>query len=152
EAQPEPTRSHSAGPLASNAGRHAGAERHWKRAKEADPESEVPRFYLNQCRQWLTRKKGRTPVVSYHYQLPFELQFRQLAPRGLASAEHVRRNPLIRSSFFWALNHGDRETKLQVIKLFAWIADDEVEQVLRQFVMKPEEEDELRKMALLVLS
>nr|MBO2497309.1 DDE transposase family protein [Bacillota bacterium] len=152
ESQPEPSLYHYAAAAAFNTGRHAEAERHWKRAKEADPESEVPRFYLNQCRQWLTRKNGRTPVVSYHYQLPFELQFRQLAPRGLASAEHVRRNPLIRSSFFWALNHGDRETKLQVIKLFAWIADDEVEQVLRQFVMKPEEEDELKKMALLVLS
>jgi hypothetical protein len=91
------------------------------------------------------------PTISYHYQLPFELQFRQFAPQGQASAEQIKRNPLIRSSFFWALNHGDRETKLQVIKLFAWIADDEVEQVLRQFVMKPEEEDDLKKMALIVL-
>lgn len=151
EAQPEPSLYHYAAAAAFNTGRTAEAEKYWKRAMEADPESEVPRFYLNHCKQWSCEENRRATTVSYHYQLPFEMQFRQLAPQGQASAEQIKRNPLIRSSFFWALNHGDRETKLQVIKLFAWIADEEVEQVLRQFVMKPEEEDELKKMALLVL-
>lgn len=150
ESQPDPSLYHYAAAAAFNTGRPAEAEKHWKRAMEADPESEVPRFYLNQCKKWCTQEKLQVPI-SYHYQLPFELQFRQFAPQGQASAEQIKRNPLIRSSFFWALNHGDRETKLQVIKLFAWIADDEVEQVLRQFVMKPEEEDDLKKMALIVL-
>jgi tetratricopeptide (TPR) repeat protein len=152
EPQPEPSLYHYTAAAAFNTGRLAEAEKYWKRALEADPDSDVPRFYLNQLKEWRTQGETRLQTVSYHYQLPFEWQFRQLAPQGRAAAEQIKRNPLIRSSFFWALNHGDLETKLQVIKLFGWIADAEVEQVLRQFVMKPEEDDELKKMALLVLS
>ncbi len=57
----------------------------------------------------------------------------------------------MRSSFFWALRHGDTETKLQVIQAFAIIADGEVKESLQQFIADPMEEDYLKRVAIFVL-
>src|SRR5690606_22423165 len=59
--------------------------------------------------------------------------------------------PLVRSSFFWALRHGDVETKLQVIQAFGMIADSEVEDALREFLLDPSEDEYLKKVAIFVL-
>ena len=55
----------------------------------------------------------------------------------------MKRDPLVRSSFFWALRHGDRHTKLQVIQALGLIADNEVKDALRDFIVEPEEDDYL---------
>jgi hypothetical protein len=62
-----------------------------------------------------------------------------------------RNDPLIRSSLFWALRHGDLETKMQVIQTFALLADKEAEHALREFIKNPEENDQLKRLALYVL-
>ncbi|MDR6225638.1 tetratricopeptide repeat protein [Desmospora profundinema] len=150
---PEPDSSlfHYAAAAAFNIGEWNQARKHWRMARDLDPESEVPRFYLNQ----LAETEGslqRWPSVSYHYQLPFEEQLLQLdRQQQRAIPDQIKQNPLIRSSFFWALNHGDRETKLQVLQVFEWIRDGEVEEVLRGFLMKEEEDDDLKRVALYVL-
>ena len=63
----------------------------------------------------------------------------------------MKTNPLVRSSFFWALRHGDRKTKLQVIQALGMIADNEVKEALQAMLMEPDEDDDLKKMALFVL-
>ena len=63
----------------------------------------------------------------------------------------MKNDPLIRSSFFWALRHGDQATKLQVIHALGMIGDYEVQQALQLFIDEPGEEPALIKAAQAVL-
>lgn len=129
--------------------RYDEAERQWRQAEKFDPGSEIPKFYLNLLRKY--RQDPVKPSVSYHYHLPFEEQFRGLERSENGLPDHLKKDPLVRSSFFWALRHGDTDTKLQVIQAFSLIADDEVKDALLDFIMLPKEDDYLKKMAIFVL-
>jgi len=145
----EPSLHHFAAVAAVNLGLHDRAQRYWQQAQRLDPESEVPSYYLRKLEQIRTGEE--TPPTHYHYHLPFEEQFRRWESRPSLVSEALRRDPLIRSSFFWALRHGDRRTKVQVIQALGLVADDEVIESLKAFLIDPEEEDELKRVAVLVL-
>ncbi|PTM56632.1 tetratricopeptide repeat protein [Desmospora activa] len=148
---PDSSLYHYVAVAAFNIGEWSFARKYWRVARELDPKSEVPRFYLNQLVE-AESSLQRLPSISYHYQLPFEEQLLQLDQQQRRSIpEQIKQNPLIRSSFFWALNHGDRETKLQVLQVFEWIRDGEVEEVLRGFLLKENEDDDLKRIALYIL-
>ena len=89
--------------------------------------------------------------ISYNYHLPHEEQFRLWEESKEWLPSDMGQNPLIRSSFFWALRHGDHKTKLQVIQAFGRIADREVEEALQAFLLDPDEDEYLKDMALFVL-
>jgi len=149
ELSSEPSLHHFAAVAAANLGLLDRAERYWQQAGRLDPESEVPAYYLRKLDK--IRSGEEKPPSHYHYHLPFEEQFRRWeATPGLIS-EALRRDPLIRSSFFWALRHGDRRTKVQVIQALGLVADEEVIEALKAFLIDPEEEDELKRVAVLVL-
>lgn len=137
-----------------NTNRFQEAERYWQMTAKLDPESEIPAFYLNM----LAKRKlqggqaaGKT-LISYHYHLPFEEQFRSMEQADAEQLpDQIRKDPLVRSSFFWALRHGDAETKLQVIQAFGLIADSEVKEALGEFLLEPEENDYLKRVAMFVM-
>ena len=142
---------HYCAAAASNSGLYAEAQRCWRQVGKLDPESVVPRFYLAQLEQAL---KENTPIppVSYNYQLPFQEQLKLWKDNKGSFAEEVRSNPLIRSSFFWALRYGDSNTKLQVTQALRWIEDEEMSEVLRTLVEEhPVQEDKLQEAALFSL-
>ncbi|MDO3677293.1 tetratricopeptide repeat protein [Paenibacillus ehimensis] len=149
EAGLDPCLFHYTAVAAYNTGRYDEAQRQWKQAEKFDPGSEIPKFYLNLLDKH--REETRKPPVSYHYHLPFEEQFRGLERAEGGLPEHMKRDPLVRSSFFWALRHGDGDTKLQVIQAFGLIADDEVKDALTEFIMLPDEDDYLKQVAIFVL-
>ncbi|MBW7454849.1 tetratricopeptide repeat protein [Paenibacillus sepulcri] len=133
----------------SNIGRFAEAERLWLQAGKMDPTSNVPGYYLEQL---ASVRAGKHPApINYHYHLPFEEQFKLWEKSTDAIPDHLKRDPLVRSSFFWALRHGDRHTKLQVIQALGLIADNEVKDALREFIIEPQEEDYLKRIAIFVL-
>jgi tetratricopeptide (TPR) repeat protein len=138
---------HYAAVAAWNSGFPERALGYWRRAAKIDPEAEVPVFYLINAKE--LAQEEPLPKLHYHYQLPFEEQYLRL--QDLASDQELleqwKGNPLIRSSFFWALNRGDLETKRQVLKLLAWIADDEVARLLQQFIRQEGLEPELKELA-----
>ncbi|MBP1157711.1 MULTISPECIES: tetratricopeptide repeat protein [unclassified Paenibacillus] len=145
----DPSLCHYTAVAAYNTGRYEEAERWWRQAEKFDPGSEIPKFYLNLLKKnWDESVK---PSVSYHYHLPFEEQFRGVERSENGMPEHLKRDPLVRSSFFWALRHGDTHTKLQVIQAFGLIADDEVKDALLEFIGQPNEDDYLKKVAIFVL-
>lgn len=150
EACYDPCLYHYTAVAACNTGRLEEASRLWGKAGKLDPGSDIPRFYLSELRDMA---KGRSKaMLSYHYHLPFEEQFRELEKSTDGSIpDQLKRDPLIRSSFFWALRHGDHETKLQVIQAFGMISDSEVEDALRKFLVEPDEDDYLKKVAIFVL-
>lgn len=136
---------------ASNTGRYAEARRLWSHLQKQDASSEVPRFFLSRLEE-LQQEGTPLQVLSYHYHLPFEEQFRMWEKFGADQVpDSMKKDPLIRSSFFWALRHGDRATQLQVIQALSLIGDDEVRQALESFVEDPDQEDELKRRAVQVL-
>jgi len=145
----EPSLHHFTAVAAANIGRFDEAERCWRQAQRLDPESSVPKFYLSKLEK--VRSGEEEPPSHYHYHLPFEEQFRQWDRHPEMVQAALKRDPLIRSSFFWALRHGDRKTKMQVIQALGLVADDEVIEALKAFLVDPEEEDELKRVAVLVL-
>lgn len=145
----DPCLYHYAAVGACNIGRVTEAERLWKQAAKLDPESGIPRYYMEQLD--ILKSGESTASISYHYHLPFEEQFKLWENSSDGLPDHLKRDPLVRSSFFWALRHGDQHTKLQVIQALGMIADNEVKDVLRAFLMEPGEDDYLKRIAIFVL-
>ncbi|MVP01246.1 tetratricopeptide repeat protein [Paenibacillus lutrae] len=144
----DPCLYHYAAVAACNIGRFHEARSFWKQVDKLDPGSDIARFYLEQLNR---RSDDRPMSLSYHYHLPFEEQFRQLEQSPESIPDQIAKDPLVRSSFFWALRHGDVETKLQVLQTFGHIGDNEVKEALSEFIADPKEDDYLKKVALFVL-
>ncbi|GGG67730.1 tetratricopeptide repeat protein [Paenibacillus radicis (ex Gao et al. 2016)] len=145
----DPCLYHYAAVAACNIGRYAEAERLWKQAAKLDPDSGIPRYYMEQLE--LVKGGEHNASISYHYHLPFEEQFKLWENSSDGLPDHMKRDPLVRSSFFWALRHGDQHTKLQVIQALGMIADNEVKDVLRSFLLEKDEDDYLKRIAIFVL-
>jgi tetratricopeptide (TPR) repeat protein len=149
ELEGEPSLHHFAAVAASNLLLYDAAEKFWNQAQKLDPESPVPAYHLRKLEK--VRSGAEKPPVHYHYHLPFEEQFRQWESNPSLISESLKQDPLIRSSFFWALRHGDRKTKVQVIQALGLVADEEVIDSLKAFLVDAEEDDELKRVAVLVL-
>lgn len=142
---------HYCAAAASNSGLYTEAQRCWEKALRLDPESAVPRFFLAQLQQAQGERKS-LPLISYNYQLPFQEKLKLWKDNKGSFTEEVRTNPLLRSSFFWALRYGDANTKLQVTEALRWIEDEEMSQILQELLnQQPLQEDKLHEAALLSL-
>lgn len=129
-----------------NSGLYGEAEQLWKRVKRLDPTGVVAPYYLEQ----VARKREGKPcakVVSYHYQLMEDERVFTIEEWK----EELVKDPLIRSSFLWALRYGDRDTKIQVIRAFEVIPDKEFEEALRLLLLNPAEDDDLKRLVIEVL-
>lgn len=144
---------HQLAAAAWNTGRLQKAKRYWERAKALDSQSNVPRFYLDQLHHWLVFPKERIPDVPYHYQLPFEEKLFQLQYREKTIEPfHLETDPLLKASFFWVFKGQDQRAKVLVIQLLGMMASEETEELLRHYlVMETKEDDECKKLALLML-
>ncbi|MEK4508173.1 tetratricopeptide repeat protein [Paenibacillus sp. FSL K6-2524] len=145
----DPCLYHYAAVAAYHLGRYTEAKRLWHQVKKLDPDSVIPMFYLSRI-EGIAAGEQALPI-SYNYHLPYEEQFRLWEKSKEWLPSDMGENPMIRSSFFWALRHGDYNTKLQVIQAFGRIADKEVEEALQAFLLEPEEDQYLKDMALFVL-
>ncbi|MDO7908511.1 tetratricopeptide repeat protein [Paenibacillus sp. JX-17] len=146
----DPSLYHYTAAAANNTGRLDEAARLWKMVEKLDPASEIPRFYLSRMEQ-LEQDGSGIDMISYHYHLPFEEQFKLWEKFGSDMPDSLKNDPLVRSSFFWALRHGDYSTKVQVIKALAIIADYEVQEALQSFIADPLQEQDLKNQAAAVL-
>lgn len=149
EVQGDPYLYHYTAVAAYNTERYSTARALWSQLKKLDPDSNISSFYLSRMDD--CDLQGQYPRISYHYNLPFEEQLKHPEKWENGFPSEIRDNPLIRSSFFWALRHGDHRTKLQVIQAFSLIADSEAEEALLAFLLEPEEDSYLKEMAVLVL-
>jgi tetratricopeptide (TPR) repeat protein len=131
-------------------GRLKQAKRYWMEIKQLDPKSQVADYYLEKLAE--AEHIGlQTFPVSYQYHIPFFEQFRRMQAYMQDENALWKQDPLIRSSLFWALRHGDMETKLQVIQTFASIGGTEIEHVLEELLQSHEEQDMLKHFAAFVL-
>lgn len=148
EEQPEASLYHHAAVAAVHTGRFPVALRFWKQAAWLDPRSEVPKFYLEQI-----ELKSLDYLICYHYHLPFE-EYMMTINQGKPMENMIdsyETNPLLRASLAWALTNGSRQTKLQALTFLRGIKHQIAETVLRQFLRKPTEDDELKQIAFFAL-
>lgn len=145
----DPSLYHYAAVSACNTKRFSEARQLWKQTQKLDPGSDIPKFYLSELKQMSEQSEQST--LSYHYHLPFEEQFRILEKSMEEMPTDIKCDPLMRSSFVWALHHAEYQTKLQVIQVLGMIGDSEVECVLRDFLLKVEEDEYLKKVAVFAL-
>lgn len=156
----EPSLYHYTAVAAAHLRRYDEARRLWQQVKKLDPETTVADYYLQRLEQFMERSHEASPEasyeellpLSYNYHLPFEEQFKWFTQPDGSISEHIRRDPVVRSSFFWVLRYGDYDAKLQVIQALGMLGDDEVEQALREFIQRDDEADELKKAAVMVLN
>lgn len=133
-----------------NSGRMKEAEKYWKLVKIEDPGSPVASYYLKRLKAGEDLPKD----IPYYYHLPSYGKKKKKGSSHLPEPslqEAVEHDPFIRSSFLWALRHGDRETKLQVLQAFEWLGDQEVIEALLEFVQQAGQDEELKKIASFVL-
>lgn len=116
---------HYCAAAACNSGLYAEALRCWAEACKLDPDSSVPRFYLEQLRQTLA-EGASFPTVSYNYQLPFEERLKRWRNADEGFSEELARDPLLRASFFWALRYGGETVKRQILQAVKALADPEL--------------------------
>ncbi|MFD1175249.1 tetratricopeptide repeat protein [Paenibacillus puldeungensis] len=151
----DPSVFHYAAVAAYYTGRVSEAKKLWQSVKRLDPVSSVADYYLSRLEEALESSAvtdAQAPFsVNYQYVLPFEEQLKQWGASEDGIPPELQNNPVIRSSFFWALRHGDSRMKLQVIQALGLIADQEVEEALEAFLLEPEEDQSLKDMALFVL-
>ena len=149
----DPCLHHYAAAACCNLGRTAEARRYWKQAEKLDPGSDVPRFYMDALDELEDGiQSGTGPItIHYYYHLPFEEQIRQLQRARSAGITPVKQDPLLRFSFFWALRHGDRQMKLQVIQNHGTLGDEQMTDALRKLLSDPGEEDYVKKVAVFAL-
>lgn len=131
-----------------NLKRHEQALSYWSKARKLDPDSEVVHYYM----QMMSDPNGDIPErISYHYELPYDVKWKRENWNKGKIPQELLDDPLVRSSLFWSLQHGDRDTKLQVIQSLQFFNDNEAEQALRQIIRREEEEDYVKKVAVFVL-
>lgn len=143
---------HYAAVAAYNSGRKAEARRLWSKAAKLYPDSDIPKFYLSVLDTVLAYETDLPyHFLNYHYHLPFEEHIRMTDRHAEQFGEPMKLSPLIRSSFLWALEHGDYDTKLQVLQALGKVKDQEVQQALKRFLLAADEDDYLKKIAVFVL-
>lgn len=155
----EPSVYHYAAVAACHIGRYDEAARWWAVCRRLDAKSGIAAYYLEQL-QRIRPGDTLTQMPSYHYRLPYDEESRryqqalehsglgqqvdqeQSSTTGLRSAwqQKVKRDPLVRSSLFWALRFGDLDTKLQAIEAISCLGDLEAQEALHVLLLDPDQE------------
>ncbi|RXT04033.1 lipopolysaccharide assembly protein LapB [Ammoniphilus sp. CFH 90114] len=133
-----------------NTGHLKEAEKYWKMVQLEDPGSPIAPYYLERLKKGEKLPKD----IPYYYHLPTYAKKKKKTNTHVPEPslqEEVENDPFIRSSFLWALRHGDRETKLQVLQAFEWLGDQEVIEALLEFVQQADQDEELKRIAQFVL-
>lgn len=145
----DPNLIHYAAAAACNTGRYEVAKKLWLQIEKLDPAHDTAQFYLSQLE--VAEHGQGLPIVSYHYQLPFEEQFKDWESVDEWLPSQVDQNPLLRSSLFWALRHSDRPTKIGVVQLLGKIGDEEVKLALQELLLDPNEDMYVKDLVLFTL-
>lgn len=136
--QPETILMHSIAAAAANSGRFHVALRWWRMLSQEPDMAEVATYYMDAVRE--AQRSGLNKMrVSYQYDVPLQLKFREMKKR-IEQGEVVswRHDPLFRASLYWGLRHGTEEMQRAVIRTLTMLGDSDAERVLRAFVQQPE--------------
>ncbi|NGZ77136.1 tetratricopeptide repeat protein [Saccharibacillus alkalitolerans] len=123
-------------------GRPDEAEKMWNQTLKLDPEAEAAAYYLKRLPEW--RVCGITEPVNYHYRL-----------EAVRRSELWRRweerlpedSPAIRAALIRTLRSGSEEDKRRALQACRPLADEEMNEALRELAGDDTETAELRDLA-----
>ncbi|SFI63093.1 tetratricopeptide repeat protein [Thermoflavimicrobium dichotomicum] len=147
EILPEPDLYHYAAVSAWNTGRLIQARRYWKKALALDQQSGVPLFYLKQVEKHLNHPDHTRPVVSYDYRIPEEKK--DIPPSE--QLEELYSDPSFTQFLYNLLDEGHDHDKFGAIQTLALLSPEDLEEKLREILLRPGENMQLKKMALFTL-
>jgi len=149
EAKKDPCISHFAAIAACNIGRLELAEKYWLMTRSMDEQSPLPDFFLTLLKHM--QKEQHIPAsMSYSY---FSSVEEQMDAWELQARERgIELDPLYKRAYlFWAFADSNREGKLKAIYDLEPCYNDEVEGMLKQFLLQQDEDDYLKRIVMYTL-
>ncbi|MFC6333293.1 tetratricopeptide repeat protein [Paenibacillus septentrionalis] len=149
EAKKDPCISHFAAIAACNIGRLELAEKYWLMTRSMDEQSPLPDFFLTLLKHM--QKEQHIPAsMSYSY---FSSVEEQMDAWELQARERgIELDPLYKRAYlFWAFADSSREGKLKAIYDLEPCYNDEVEGMLKQFLLQQDEDDYLKRIVMYTL-
>lgn len=129
--------------------------RQWLLEVEAlDTESGIATHYIQEIDRALAKKERI--FLSYSYQLPFHLRAHAGRKPPASGSNFTKlgawaKDPSVRSSLYFALFRGPRQTKREALQAFAVLGDAESAHVLKEFVRDPLQGEDMAWNGLFVL-
>lgn len=131
----------------------AGAQSCYKRLLRIDPEDTVAKYYLKESRVTDADERHMRAHWAVPYQVPFQETFKRLAAINrsllLPGAEQRARWESDRhfaGLLRWALTLPDVRIKKAILSLLYVFKDERAEALLRDFLLRPEQPDEEKRM------
>jgi tetratricopeptide (TPR) repeat protein len=129
-----------------------GAKAIYQKLMRIDPHDTVAKYYLNQCKHAEAAGKRANAKWIIPYQVPFSEAFRRLnhLNRVLALAhEELNRvweeDVAFRDLLVWAISLSDLRVKRSMLSLVFTFADANAEHILRDFLLRTDQPDELKR-------
>ena len=129
-----------------------GAKAYYQKLLRIDPHDTVAKYYLNQCKH--AENAGKRPNAKWiiPYQVPFSEAFRRLnhLNRVLAlpgeELNHVwAEDAAFRDLLVWAISLSDLRVKRSMLSLVFTFADQNAQHILRDFLLRTDQPDELKR-------
>ena len=129
-----------------------GAKAYYQKLLRIDPHDTVAKYYLNQCKHADVASKRASAKWIIPYQVPFGEAFRRLnhINRMLAQPhEELYRvwtaDSTFRDQIVWAMTLSDMRVKKSMLSLAFTFADAYAERMLRDFLLRMDQPDELKR-------
>ncbi len=131
-----------------------GAKACYQKLLRIDPHDTVAKYYLNQCKHAEASQKAVSTRWIIPYQVPFSEAFRRLnhINRQLAQPhEELYRDWTedtgFRDLLVWATTLSDMRVKKSMLSLVFTFGDKRSERILREFLLRTDQPDELKRAA-----
>jgi hypothetical protein len=129
-----------------------GAKAHYQKLLRIDPHDTIAKYYLNQCKHADGTGKRVSAKWIIPYQVPFSEAFRRLNHLNRVLAQpHDDLNRVwaeddaFRDLLVWAISLSDLRVKRSMLSLVFTFADLNAEHVLRDFLLRTDQPDELKR-------
>lgn len=137
-----------------NLGKYKEAIKYWSRISRIDPENTVSDYYMRLSQACITDKSYRREIF-YHFQVPYDEILRRIKELNdilkLDESNLLikwRSDDSFRTLLSWGLGLNDDLIKKAIINVVASFNDDKAEDFLREFLLRIDEEEELKTEAL----
>lgn len=148
EAKKDPCLSHFTAIAACNTGKWELAEKYWLMHRSLDEQSPLPDYFLTLLP--LIKQEPLLASLAYSYYATVEEQLE--AWEHQARERSMELDPKLRRAFFfWAIRYSNREGKLKAIYNLQSCYNKEVERQLKQFLLKSDEDDYLKRLVMYTL-
>jgi tetratricopeptide (TPR) repeat protein len=137
-----------------NQGAYMTAELYWANILKMDPKNAIAPYYIALSREYRAKPGDQPRILSYYFQVPYDETLKRLRMMGQyyeqdGPSEIVKEEQL--SLLMWGLELNDMDMKRRILTLIAGMGTRSAQRALRQFIMKRNESDVLKKEVFVLL-